>query len=153
MPLVSSTLRSIVESISDTVYMRNTDVDSNIDIDLIDLENKTVVIYNNLPTIAHVLPTAGGTVTTRSWPMEMRILQLADMDDDGEGGDDIRERCLLVADTIFDKLLNNQLLSLTAAIEGYEVEFEDNVKVYDKVMTGCKLLINYPIDRESFNCT
>jgi len=153
MPLLSPILKQITGTIPDTYYLRDSDLDANIDIDLINIEGLTLVIYNNLQTVVHDLPEGGGTTTTRSWPVELKILQLADLDDDGDGGDIIRGACLAIADTIFDRLIQDPLLSQIKAIDGYDVSFEDNVKIFDKMLTGCTLSLIFPIDRITYDCS
>ena len=88
--------------------MRNTDDDANIDIDLIDLASKTICIYNNLPEVDHVASL--GSTVYRMWPVEIKILRLASLDDDGDDGDILREICLQAADIIYDQLsLSDQI--------------------------------------------
>lgn len=150
MPLVSPILKEVVEEIPDCIYLRASDLEANIDVDSIDMSGKTLVIYNNRPDVENSNGNQGSFVT-RQWPVECQILQLADMDDNEVDSDTIRAACIVIADTIFDKM-QIRTLNQVASIDGYDFTFEEEVKVYDKILTGLMLLFVFPMERDEYYC-
>lgn len=151
MPLISPIIKSIVKNyIPDGLYMRNSEIDANIDLDQIDMEGKFIVIYYNLPTVAHSITYS--TSVVRHWPVEILIAKLANVDNDGEDGDEIRSECLGIADLILDHISKNAIVSQVESIEDYDIQFENSVNVFDKTLTGCRMTCTVPIDRTEYYC-
>jgi hypothetical protein len=146
MPRISPIIESIVATIPDGVYLRATSQEANIELDDIDLEGKIAVLYNNLPDVENPISMSGHVIS--QWPVEIQILKLADFDDNDVDGDILRLECLRIAEYIIDVFPRNA----TQVIDSYGTEFLDQVKVYDKTMTGCLLTFIYPIDRTDY-CT
>jgi len=152
MPLISPIVKDIVNTkLVNAIYMRNSEIESNIDLDQIDMEGKTIVIYYNLPIVENSTNSFSNSVV-RHWPVEILVAELSELDDDGDDGDSIRERCLTISDQIYDYIKSNSIVSLVESIESYEIEFERSVKIYDKTITGCRLTMDIPIDRNKFYC-
>ena len=151
MPIVSPIIEGIVNQIPDTKYLRDTDQDANIDVDQLDLEGLTIVIYNNLPTVSHEIGTHGQLIYRR-WPVELKILRLAELDDTGSDGDQLRAICLGVADQIYDRIASQPIISKIVPLNGYDIDFSRGVKVYDKIMTGLTMTFDIPIDRLNYDC-
>ena len=146
MPKISPIIEAIVATIPDGVYLRATAQEANIEADDLDLEGKILVVYNNLPSVDHTFGVGGHVVAV--WPVEIQVLKLADFDDNDADGDIIREDCLRIANYIADVFPENSV----QIIEDYNIDFLDEVKVYDATLTGCRLSFDYPIDREIY-CT
>ena len=141
--IVNDIIRDAVNGLQDTYYLRATDNEANISIDWIDLSGITLCIYNNLPTINHSV-TSG---IIREWNVEIKVLQLADMDDDDEDGDIIRESCLNTADQIYDAIMRDSRISISGEQPDYTIDMMDNVKLYDKIMTGVELSFTLELPR------
>ena len=148
MGIVSDIISDAVATISDTVYLRATDLDANTKISEIELEGKNFCLYNNLPTMSSL----GEVSVTYEIPIEISVLKLADIDDTTLDGDTIRESLIPVAEQIFDRVVRNPTLSNLVITEDYELSFEDQVEMYDSIMTGLKLSFNIHIDRAVFYC-
>ena len=144
MPLISPIIEAIVATIDNGVYLRATSQEANIEADDLILDDKILIIYNNLPDVEHTIGVGGNVVAV--WPVEIQILKLADFDDDSKDGDLIRADCLRIANYIIDVFPENSV----QIIEDYDVDFLGEVKVYDAILTGCRLNFNYPIDREIY---
>lgn len=144
---ISGILSAIVATIPGTLYLRKTDTDANTSADNVDLKDKTVVLFNNLPEVPHLVFPTGSVV--RQWPIEIKVLQLALLDDTTEQSDVIRDACLAVADEIWDKVVAHQ--DLPDAFE-YEISFLNELKIYDKTLTGCTLKFILNIQRTSYKC-
>jgi hypothetical protein len=144
---LSTTISAIVAAIPNAVYLRATDRDANVSIDNIDLAGKTVVIFNNLPEVRHAVSRSGFIVQT--YPVELRVLQLAKLDDTTVDSDTIRDNCAAVANTLFDQISVDQ--SLPDTFE-YSIVFLGEMKVYDKTMTGCRLSFVFNSNRTSYSC-
>jgi len=141
--IVNSIIQDAVNSIQDTYYLRATDQEANISIDEIDLYGLTACIYNNLPTITHSVTNS----IVREWPVEIKILQLADFDDDDNDGDIIRDACMQIADILHDKIVGDLRASQAADINNYIIDMLDQVKLYDQTLTGVNLRFELPINR------
>ena len=148
MGIVSDIISDAVATVADTVYLRATDLDANTKIAEIELEGKNFCLYNNLPT----MKSGGGGGVTYEIPIEISVLKLADIDDTTLDGDTIRESLIPVAEQIFDRVVRNPTLSNLVITEDYELSFEDQVEMYDSIMTGLKLSFNIHIDRTVFYC-
>lgn len=144
---ISNLLKGISATIAGSLYLRATDIDANISVDNIDLAGKTIILFNNLPEVPHVVSQSGAV--TRAWPVEVRVLQLATLDDNTEQSDVIRDACLAIADEIWDKVSSSQ--SVPDAYE-YEIGFLSDLKIYDKTMTGCTLSFLLNTQRTSYKC-
>jgi len=143
---VNSIIRDAVYSIPDTYYLRATDQEANIEMDDIDLIDITVCIYNNLPTINNVV--SNGVVA--EYPVEIKILQLADYDDNDVDGDVIREACMDIAYELQYTITSDNRTSQAADVDNFIVDMLDQVKLYDKILTGVELRFNLPIPKN--NC-
>ena len=144
MPLFSPILETIVGTIAEGFYLRATSGEANIELDQIDLEGKIVVIYNNLPELTSPIGQSG--YVEQLWPVEIQVLKLADFDDNDVNGDTLRADCLRVANYIVDRLPR----SGGSYLDSYDVSFLEEVKLYDKTLTGCRLAFEYPIARETY---
>lgn len=144
---ISNTLAAIVATIPATRYMRASDLDANIEVDHVDLNDLSVVLFNNLPEIKNVVSQSGAV--TREWPIEIKVLQLAELDHNTPQSDVIRDACLAIADEIWDKVGVNQ--DLPDAFE-YGINFLNDVKIYGKTMTGCTLTFLLNVQRTSYKC-
>ena len=148
MGIVSDIISDAVATVADTVYLRATDLDANTKISEIELEGKNFCLYNNLPTMSSL----GEVSVTYEIPIEISVLKLADLDDTTLDGDTIRESLIPVAEQIFDMVVRNPTLSNLMITEDYNLSFEDQVEMYDSIMTGLKLSFNIHIDRTVFYC-
>lgn len=152
MPLISPVIKRITEDhIDNAIYMRNSEMEANVDLDQVDLLGKTIILYYNLPTVDNVAGTISNYVH-RKWPVEILIAKLSELDDNGDDGDTLRAECLAIADHIYDLLSKDAIVSLVNSIEDYKVVFEGSVKIYDKTMTGCRLTCEVPIERSTYYC-
>jgi hypothetical protein len=145
---ISTGLEAIVAAIPDSVFLRATDADASTDVDRIDLSGKTIFIYNNLPTVDH--PQVQGGSVFRSWPVEIRILRLADFDDNTVQGDALRDICIAGADAVYDKL-PTQFSDLPVP-STYSLNLLGEVKVYDKTLTGVRLTFTLSALRTTYYC-
>lgn len=150
MPLINPILKPIAEAIPDVVYMRASDLEANVDVDQIDLEGKTLVIYYNRPTVDNKTGASGKHVV-RQWPVEIHILQLAEVDDGEEDSDTIRAACIAIADKIFD-MMQIAAESSSESITDYALIFGEEQTIFDKLLTGVTLNFTYPIDRTTYYC-
>lgn len=141
MPLFSPIIETIVGTIAEGVYLRATSPEANIELDDLDLKDKIVVVYNNLPELTSTVGQSG--YVEQLWPVEIQVLKLADFDDNDVNGDLIRTECLRIANFIFDSLPRSGV----SYVETYDVSFLEQVKLYDKTLTGCNLTFEYPIER------
>lgn len=148
MGIVSDIISDAVATVADTVYLRATDLDANTSISEIELEGKNFCLYNNLPTMKSL----GEVSVTYEIPIEISVLKLADLGDTTLDGDTIRESLIPVAEQIFDRVVRNPTLSNLVITEDYELSFEDQVEMYDSIMTGLKLSFSINIDRTVFYC-
>ena len=148
MGIVSDIISDAVATVADTVYLRATDLDANTSISEIELEGKNFCLYNNLPTMTSL----GEVSVTYEIPVEISVLKLADTGDTTLDGDTIRESLIPVAEQIFDRVVRNPTLSNLMITEDYNLSFEDQVEMYDSIMTGLKLSFNIHIDRTVFYC-
>lgn len=145
---ISQGLEAIVATIPNSVFLRATDASANTDVDNIDLNGKTIFIYNNLPTVEHT-PTQGGSVF-RAWPIEIRILRLANFDDNTEDGDLLRDICLAGADALYDKL-PGQFTDIPI-VDTYVIQMLGEEKVYDKTLTGVRMTFPLSVRRTQYYC-
>lgn len=148
MGIVSDIISDAVATVADSVYLRATDLDANTSISEIELEGKNFCLYNNLPTMTSL----GEVSVTYEIPVEISVLKLADNGDTTLDGDTIRESLIPVAEQIFDRVVRNPTLSNLVVTDDYSISFEDQVEIYDSIMTGLKLSFNIHIDRTVFYC-
>jgi len=146
---ISNGIKNIVAGIANAVYMRATDSDANTDVDHVDISGKVLCIYNNLPNVSHIVPASGSI--GRSWPVEIRVVKLAQQDDNTTDGDTIRDECMAVADNIFDMIIP-QFDEQQPAVMEYSLNFLGEVKIYDKTLTGVRLLFTLQFDRDVYYC-
>ena len=146
---VSAALQGIVSDIPNTYFMRATSQDANIELDQISLRQKTVVIFNNLPTINNTIG-AGGYVS-QEFPIELQVLKLDQVDEKTDGSDMIRDTCSIVANTIFDRL-NGVFTNQLTPIENYELNYLGEAKIYDDVFTGVRLRFTILLNRDVYYC-
>jgi len=144
---LSTLIQTIVGTISGAVYLRATDADANVSIDNIELDGKTIVLFNNLPDITHTIARTGFIM--QQIPVEIRVLQLAGLDDTTDGSDILRDRCADIANNIFDQITFSQELPDTFE---YQISYLNEVKIYDKTMTGCRLSFVFNASRLNYSC-
>lgn len=144
---ISNVIEDAAGLISKTMYLRATDIEMNTSADDIDLSSLTVVIFNNLPLVNNLVLQSG--YITQSWPIEIKIVRLAELDDTTKQSDDIRDVCLSVANQLFDILSKAQ--TIPDAFE-YQVNFLNELKVYDKILTGCTLSFTLNTPRGEYVC-
>lgn len=147
MPQVSPIIKRATDIIPNSVYMRATDYNANVDIENVNVEDKVLVIYNNLPTVKNRLSDGGAY---REYPVEVRILKLAQADDDDVDGDVIRAELLPYGDLVFDYCQQAQEVSSVKFADVYDLDFLDSVRIYDEVMTGLILKFTMYFDRKYF---
>lgn len=140
-------LKNIINSIPGCWYVRATDDDANIIVDELDATVKILCIYNNLATINNVA--SQGRFSYREWPIEINILSLSELDANTEEGDAIRATLIPVADAIYDKLPD---VTEAPPVDGYEIELLNQVKIYDKILTGVRLSLTYNLGRNIYVC-
>lgn len=151
MPLVTPRLEEIVNSIANTKFLRATENEANIALDRLELEGLFVCIYNNLPEVDNALGEAG-QFTVRNWPISVQVAQLADLDDNEAQNDAIRAACIPIADAIFNKWLTGIPQSAIMSPETYKIQIAEEVKVYDKILTGVRLDFDAKIDVLAYEC-
>lgn len=142
MPLATKIIEAACNGIPNSLYLRATDKQANTELDQLDLKGKTVVIYNNLPTVKHEV--AAGIY--REYPIEIKILKLADHDDTDGQGDAIREELLPVADYLFKYLTADPTTTPAKTTETYTVDFSGAVSIFDEILTGLTLRFNLYFD-------
>jgi len=146
---ISAGLAAIVATIPNSVFLRATDASANTDVDHIDLAGKTIFIYNNLPIVNHAV-NKGGSVF-RTWPVEIRVLRLADFDDNTDQGDALRDVCIDGADALYDKLPGQ--FPDYPVTEEYGLQLLGEEKVYDKTLTGCRMIFTLNVRRTTYYCS
>ena len=144
---ISNLIQSIVATLPNTVYLRATERDANISLDYIDLEGKTVCLFNNLPEITNSVSQSG--LITQMIPIEIQVLQLANIDDTTGEGDTIRDACSDIANSIFDLITKDQYLPDTFE---YSIDYVGEFKIYDKTMTGARLGFVFNAYRTTYSC-
>jgi len=147
---ISALIAAQVELIPDAVYYRATDTEANKDIDNIDLSGKTIVLFNNLPSITSTVATSG--YVTQDIPISIKVLKLASFDDREVDSDILRDDCKLVAEKLFNKITNSQDINIMPPTLEYTIEFMNQTKIYDKTVTGCTLSFTISSDRGDYNC-
>ena len=140
--LVSDIIEDAAANIPNSQYLRATDEDANTSVADISIAGSTFIIFNNLPTISTSV--LGQQLST--YPVEIQLLELAEMDDNTVDGDEIRSRLIVVAQRLFNWISIDSRLSLSEVTEDYEMELNGNVKLYDTVMTGVTLSFDMYID-------
>ncbi len=148
MGLVSDIIEDAVATITDSEYLRATDMDANTATAEIALEGKVFCIYNNLPNTK----AEGGMGVTKGTPVEISILKLSDSDDNTEDGDVIRDAVEIVADQIFDRIARDSRTSNLFVADEYDTDPSDQVEIYDSILTGVKITFLIYIDRTTFYC-
>ena len=145
---ISTILKTAIQKLPNSAYMRATDDDANVQIDDIDIKGKTIFIYRNLPTVANTIQEGG--LVQGTYPTEIDVLQLADYDDNTLDGDTIRASCKDMADRLMDQL--KVRTDSVTPIPAYQVVFSESVQVKDALLTGCILRFNWIFDRTTYNC-
>lgn len=136
--LISDIIKDAADLIPNSVYNRASDIENNTDVADIKLAGKTFISFNNLPTIStSVSEISNNSIAT--YPVEIQFLELAEFDDITLDGDDIRERLIPIAKKLFHTVSNDDRASLVEFADGYEMELNGNVKLYDTIMTGLTL--------------
>ncbi len=148
MGLVSDIIEDAVATITDSVYLRATDMDANTSVAEIALEGKVFCVYNNLPA----MKAEGEVSVTYEIPVEISVLKLADFDDNTEDGDTLRNSLVPSAEQIFDQVARDMRTSNILVADDYELSFEDQVEIYDSILTGVKITFPIYIDRTTFYC-
>ena len=148
MGLVSDIISDAVATITDSVYLRATDMDANTSVAEIALDGKVFCVYNNLPA----MKAEGGMSVTYEIPVEVSVLKLADFDDNTEDGDTLRNSLIPSAEQIFDRVARDIRTSNIMVAEDYELSFEDQVEIYDSILTGVKITFPIFIDRTVYHC-
>ncbi len=143
--MIGDLIKEAVESIAGTVYIRATDYDANTAIHNIDLKDKILCIYNNLPVVSHSF----GVNILRNWPVEIKVLQLADVDDNTSDGDIIRAECFPVCDKIFDYIINDPRTNQAEPPDDYTINPQEKVLIFDSTMTGLQLEFTIKVDRKA----
>ena len=145
---VSTYLKSVIESMGH-VFMRATDLEANTEVDSIDLSTGTGIIFilNNLPEVSHIISASGSGKST--WPCEMQVLKLADLDHKEEQSDDIRSIC---QDAIYQVIARFDPEIYAAYPTPYSINFLGQTKIYDKILTGCSLSMELLYDIPIYGC-
>ena len=144
---LSTALQTIVAGIPNALFLRATDTDANKSVDNIDLSGKTIVLFNNLPTIVHNVARSGFIM--QEIPVEIKVLQLAQLDNTTGQQDTIRDNCTAIANSIFDLITKDQ--QLPDAFE-YSIAYLGAVNIYDKLLTGCAFSFVMNSSRSSYEC-
>lgn len=147
---ISEALKVIVSNIPNAVFMRATSEEANKDVDDVDLLGKTIVIFNNLPTVPNQISQSG--YVSRTWPIDLQILQLGDVDETTLAGDNIRDNCHEIADKIYDALNTQFEDQWPESISDYTIDFVNQMKLYDKILTGCLMSFQINLPRTVYLC-
>ena len=143
--LVSDIIQDAIATVPDSVFLRATDLETNTSVADIELAGKTFAVFNNLPTITTDIQ--AGQIST--YPVEIQFLELAEQDDNTVQSDDIRERLIPIAQSVFNTIAQDSRVSLIEFADTYDMELDGNVKLYDTVMTG--LTLSFDIFIDNFN--
>lgn len=143
---ISAIIEAAAALIPNSLYLRATDIQANIEIDDLEIGDKIVVLYNNLPTVKNRVTQS----VQREVPVEIKILKLGNVDDNDVDGDAIRASLVPAADLMFDATIKNPEHSLTRYADTYEIDFLNQVKIYDDVLTGLVLKYSMFFDRSFF---
>jgi len=145
---VSNYLKAVIESMGHT-FMRATDIEANIEVDQVDLSAGTGIIFilNNLPTVTHLISMSGAGKST--WPCELQVLKLADLDDKETQSDDIRGQC---QDACYQVIARFDPEIYAAYPTPYSINFLGQTKIYDKTLTGCSLSMELLYDIPIYGC-
>ena len=145
---VSNYLKAVIESMGHT-FMRATDIEANIEVDQVDLSAGTGIIFilNNLPTVSHVISRSGSGKST--WPCELQVVKLADLDHKENESDTIRSAC---QDAIYQVIPRFDPEIYAAYPTPYSINFLGQTKIYDKILTGCLLSMELLYDIPIYGC-
>lgn len=133
--LVNSIIKDAVALISDSEYLRATDLDANTTTADIELAGKTFAIFNNLPEITF----DDDYLMIATIPVEVRFLELAEEFDNTSQSDDIRSRLIPVALSVYNSINTDNRISLAEPSSSPNIVLEGNVKLYDSIVTGVTL--------------
>lgn len=133
--MINEIIESAIGTIDKATYLRATDSEANTVLGDIDLSDITLCIYNNIPDIKNIVKSS----IIREWPVEIQILQLASFDDNDSDGDVIRALCVPIADRIYDAIVSNMETVQAGPNINYNIKMLDQVKLYDKILTGVQL--------------
>lgn len=109
-------------------------------------------IYSSTPNIDNLQHVGGGGVTS-NYSIEVYFLQLnEEVDDKGEAIDVILDALKPLADEFYDKIIKDPIVSLAVRVEGYQLDAVETLKMSKEVLTGWRLRVILPIDRNVFYC-
>jgi len=145
---VSNYIKAVIEG-QGHIFMRATDVEANIEVDQVDLSAGTGIIFilNNLPTVGHVISMSGAGKST--WPCELQVLKLADLDHKETESDLIRSSC---QDAIYQILARIDPEIFAVYPTPYTINFLGQTKIYDKILTGCVVNLELLYDIPIYGC-
>jgi len=144
---ISALLSSVCDEIPNAMYLRATDTDANTTLDNVNISGRYVVLFNNLPEVSVSVSQSG--YMTKSTPIGIKVLRLAGLDDTTTESDTIRDSCEDVANMIFDKITKDQELPDTFE---YSLSFLNEVKLYDKILTGVSMSFVLNTERGGYGC-
>ena len=144
---ISALLSAICYEIPNAMYLRATDTDANTTLDNVNISGRYVVLFNNLPEVNVSVSQSG--YMTKSTPIGIKVLRLAGLDDTTIESDTIRDSCEDVANMIFDKITKDQELPDTFE---YSLSFLNEVKLYDKILTGVSMSFVLNTERGGYGC-
>ena len=130
---ISQVIQDAVAQLPDSIYLRATDYEANVELDNIDLDGKTVFIYNNLPVINYALDIA----ILPQWPIVIKVMQMTDLDANTQDKDLQREAMVEPAQDLLKLLLSDSISSQAVLPPNATITFLDND--YDKNLTGVEL--------------
>jgi len=131
------------------VFLRATDIEANIEVDQVDLQAGTGIIFilNNLPTVSHLISASGSAKST--WPCELQVLKLADLDHKEDESDVIRSAC---QDAIYQVLARVDPEIFAVYPTAYSINFLGQTKIYDKILTGALVQVDLKYDVPIYGC-
>ena len=132
---VTDIIRDAVALFDNSIFLRATEFDANIEVADVDLEGQTVFIYNNLPTVSN--SALGGVVS--AYPIQIQILQLGEFDDNTDQSDTIRDDLIPVATQLFNTLQADPRHSKGEYAESFDTDLQGQVKIYNTILTGVML--------------
>ena len=144
---ISALLSAICYEIPNAMYLRATDTDANTTLDNVNISGRYVVLFNNLPEVNVSVSQSG--YMTKSTPIGIKVLRLAGLDDTTIESDTIRDSCEDVANMIFDKIRIYQELP---DVFEYTVSLLNEVKLYDKILTGVSMSFVLNTERGGYGC-
>jgi len=153
MKTLTDRIKEIVEG-QDLIFLRATDPEANIEVDQIDLSlGKAIVLFNTLPAVQVVASPLSG-YTYREMPINIQVLKIDELDSTTYAGDTLRQECGEIAEKLYDLISRDDAIDLDPAVplDGYDSNYSDQVRIYDKILTGVELTFTLPMTRRSFFC-